>query len=509
MKKPITFWSASLFKSTVIELICLVIINQAVLCDQSLDDQQILQLDSNQGILASAVGTSEQKVKELEINLTNTNQALQSAQDQSLYLIDQELIRPANQRKCVPYLNLLSHFSSTNITDSPTTTTTPQATTSPTFVGPKSSFSFDIADIDMPVSPPSVAPFNSAMKLISSFGSQFDDMEQADVAMENVVRFKENHLQLQGLNMSMLNVHLYTDSDPKFAVGVSIKNTTLTGRFSYRGPLAAISGADGAELAGFYRMSIDNIYLIASSNLTKQLNNVAFSSSTSLLNQSDNVTVNQQPNLTMSLVTNEFKLNISNLGYISIDILDSKDSTKSTSNYLLRMLQRILQKTIKRTYYTFENYIRETLEREGRHTLDCELSRFTPLLDASGLSSHQSDLARIISGEIVRSQLATVPLPAFEHQQSVFGTSATIQFNNGSLSGLDHVKLNSETRIKLQDEHLFINTSIGWTDLKPYYDWNLTMGASKTPISRGFVSFKIKAVSCCYQLHHYKYRVQK
>jgi len=361
------------------------------------------------------------------------------------------------ENTCVPMFNLTNYL---NVTP-------------PSHSNSEANFSFAIGDIDLPVSL-SNSSFSAAIKFLSSFSSQLEpDNEQEQ--RENFVRFRENRLHITGPNLTMLNMHLFADSDPKFGIGITIKNTTLTGQFSYNGPLALTD----SKLAGYYRMSIDSVFLTASSNLTKRIDN----------------SVRGRENKRYNLRTSDFKMNISNLGYISIDIFDSRDSNRPTSNYLLKMLNRLLQRTIKRTYYTFETYIREALESESRRSLDCELTRFSPLLDNRGASNHQSDLGRILSNEILRSQLNFVPLPNYEHQQAVLGTNAIIQLYNGSLTGLESIRLNGETRVKLQDEHLFVNTSVGWTELKPHYNWNLLIGNSKTPISKGFVSFNIKGVS--------------
>lgn len=349
----------------------------------------------------------------------------------------------------------------------------------------KVSLTFAIPDIDVPVSPAN-SSLNSAIKFISAFDNPFGlDNGNSESSMESVVKFRENQLNIVGLNLSMLNIHLFPNSDPKFGLGLIIKNTILTGQFSYNGPLLLTD----SKLAGFYRMSIDNIFLVVSSNLTKQQEIIP--------KRLIKIDQDRSAQSMFRLKSNDFKLNITNLGYINIEVFDSKDLSKPTTNYLLKLLQRVLQRTIKRTYYSFENYIRETLQVEGREFLDCELTRFNHLLDNKGASSHQSDLARIISSEITRSQLSSVPLPNYEHQQNILGSLATVQFYNGLLSGLNNTKLNGETRIKLQDEHLFVNTSIGWSDLRPQYNWSLIIGNSpktSAPISKGVVAFNIKGI---------------
>lgn len=421
---------------------------------------------------------------EVEVNLEGKEDQLEFRdQNEKLQQIDKDTL--PSKGTCMPVFELQSYLQSAS-----NSTKTPASIES----AAKQTFSFAIGDIDLPIASKD-GSINSAIKLLSSFNTHLDPTESdgGGQEMENVVNFRQNHLKIQGLNLSMLNVHLYSDNDPKFGIGITIKNTTMTGNFAYSGPLAFTE----SRLAGFYRMSIENIYLVASSNLTKQ-RVFRFSSSKKSGTLSEEI---------VTLKTNDFKLNITNLGYISIDILDSKDATKPTTNYLLRMMQRVLQKTIKRTYYSFENYIKETLEREARHYIDCELTRFTPMLsEASTVESSSSanklgDLARIINLEITKSQLDSVLLPNFDHQQSILGTQATIRFTNGSLSGLNHIHLTGETRIKLQEEHLFVNTSIGWSDLRPYYSWNLFLGGNanstsdRASTSRGFVAFNIKGVS--------------
>lgn len=376
--------------------------------------------------------------------------------------------------------------------------------------------SFPIEDINMPIAQTG-GSVHSAMKMLSSFSSHLanlgqeeeeqenqgglrgeEEEEEEDEGQENLVKFKSNRLTVEGLNLSMLNIHLYPDSDPKFALGITIRNTTLTGKFIYNGPAILTE----TRLAAHYRMSIDNIYLTAASNLTKS----PIGSQYSGLNNTKQ---------RYALRTENFKMNISNLGYITIEILDSHDASKPTVNYLLRMLQRILQKTIKRTYYSFENYIRQTLELESRRSIDCELTRFSPLLASSSTSdddensststtnspssqlknNQQEDLARIINQEIRDSHFDSVPLPNYDHHQSILGTQAKVHLHNGSLSGLDHLQLTGETKIKLQDQHLLVNASIGWFNLRPYYNWEMYLGANASaPTTKGFVAFNIKHI---------------
>lgn len=410
--------------------------------------------------------------------------------DDDLQNIEQEwTIQTSNQQqvqKCQPMLNIpISGVDTYSASTDLSTTNVPQ-----TLVSNDTSFSFAINDIEMPIVPAS-GSVNTAMKLLSTFDEHLSGSESSsgDVdVIENVVKFTENELRVQGLNITMLNVHLYNDDDPRFGVGVTIKNTTLTGQFTYNGPLLLTT----SKLSGFYRMSIDNIYLTAASNLTRK-------SFTKVARNQNELSKSYH-----KLETNDFKLNISNLGYISIDIFDTKEARKArktSSNYLLRMLQRVLQKTIKRTYYSFEQYIRQTLESEAKKTVNCELTRFAPLFQNNVGSNHQNDLvSRIINAEISRSRLHNVSLPEFEHKQNILGSSATIQFYNGSLSGLDSVRLNGETRLKLQNDYLFVNTSIGWKELKPYYSWSLFMGAgevsrsNRSPLSKGHVQFLIKGI---------------
>lgn len=490
--------------------------------------------------------------------LASSQQAPQEPRgDQQIHLQQEIHHKEGGPRgMCVPMLDLAPHL--TNSQQRQQSTFDPSAT-----------LTFDVGNILVPVAP-TAGSIHSAMKILSSFDSQLfsdaneeqesggnqrdqedqesEDGGQEEGPVENVAKFRQNKLHIQGLNLTMLNIHLYTQSEPKFALGVSIRNTTISGRFVFNGPML-ISGTD-SKLVGQYRMSIENILATASANLTKILQTPSRSSPR--LDLKSNAALVGQPTAPPSggalnhaprrLVTNDFKMNITNLGYISIDILDARDPTKPTSSYLLKMLQRILQKTIKRTYYSFEDYIRRTLELEGRRFLDCELSRFSPLLGPVSptvqlLQPQQSagnhlapaqapalavagnstggailsasnqldlDLARIINSEIANSNLSRVSLPNFEYQRSLFGANATIHFVNGSLSGLDHLRLNGETKIKLQNEHLLINASLGWHDLRPHYNWSLFLGSSnqptpggdstRAPTTKGFVAFNIKLV---------------
>lgn len=391
-------------------------------------------------------------------------------------------------------------------------------------------FSFTIGDIDMNLESQQgfSGPLQSAMKFLSVIEKQIygDDEEEdesenddsnSDLEMgqengqsftrkrtKNMIQFQENKLHLSGLNLSMLNVHLYNLSEPRFALGVNVKNTTLYGKFHYNGPTPTLlattgSAASSSELGqsssslngrsklnGIYRMSIDNVLVVATSNLTK------------VPRKSANLNVND---FNYKLITNDFGMNISNLGYISIDILDPIDPRKPTSNYVLRMLQRVLQKTIKRIYYSFEQTLRHTMETEGRRFLDCELTRFEPLLvnspttgrtqqnqpvvgslPATGQifnstsSTSLDDLSRIISSEINHLNLSKVSLPDFDYQRQIFATNANIYFTNGSMTGLDNFKLTGETRIKLQNQHLLMNASLGWFNMRPHYNWTLYFG---------------------------------
>lgn len=338
----------------------------------------------------------------------------------------------------------------------------------------QTNFAFKIADIDMPIQPPN-GTLKTALQILASWGSIGDELsipigetEKEAEQLSNVIQFRNNQLNIDGLNLSMLNVHLYTASEPKFALGVHIKNTRLTGEFAYYGPQIPWASF---PISGYYRMSISDIMLVSASNLTK-------------------LNVRSKP----QLQTNNFVLNITNIGYIDIDLMDTANSTKSTSNSLLQMVRRLLLMTVKRTYYTFEGRIRDTLEREGRRALDCELTRFSESLDSNSRSIGQNDLAKIIRAEIERSNVGSVPLPDYQHKQSILGSSATINFYNGTLSGLNNFYLDGETRIKLENSHLLVNTSVAWRDLNPYYSWNLTLGSRKTTTSKGFVSLDIKTV---------------
>lgn len=363
-----------------------------------------------------------------------------------------------------------------------------------------SSFSFAIGDISLPLlatggatsnagpAPGATGPIQTAMKLLAAFDEQIygDQTQAADEAEEeeeeegpsgmNVVRFKRNRLLLASLNFTMLNVHLYQDSEPRFAIGVNIANTTLLGQFQYHGytPAVSLIGSDYSKLAGHYRMSIDNLLLTAAANLTKRAGNEP----------------DEPGKLRHRLASNELRMNISQLGYISIDILDANDASQPTSSYVLKMLQRVLQKTIKRTYNTFEDYIRRTLELEARRFLDCELTRFSPLLlenqrlsgkenKTTRPSGYLDELAAIIGIEMANSHLDRVSLPDFDYQRSVFGSNAHIDFHNGSLAGLANVRLTGETRVKLMEENLIVNASVGWHDLRPVYNWTLYLGNAR------------------------------
>lgn len=378
------------------------------------------------------------------------------------------------QDKCTPILNWgpsQSELQTGSVPDDLASATTK-------FEPERVNMSFAIPEVYIPVAPAN-GSFNSAIKLLSAFENPFGLDEDQEPSVD-LVTFSDNNLLIEGLNVSMLNVHFYPKNDSKFSIGATIKNTTIMGQFSYGGSLIFTD----SKLAGYYRMSVDNIYLIASSNLTKQTSNKTSGAG-------------QQT----KLESKNFNVDITNLGYIKIDVFDTKDSSKPTTNYLLKILQRVLQKTIKKTYYSFESHIKRELESHGAQFLNCELTRFNHLLiehEKNGQSTigsnQQGDIARIIGSEIARSQLSSVPLPNFEHQQNILGTMATVQFYNGSLSGLNNTKLNGETRIKLQDQHLFVNSSIGWFDLKPRYNWSLLIGNSKVAISKGIVAFNIKGI---------------
>ena len=466
--------------------------------------------------------------------------------------VQAEDLGPKQDRKCVPLLSSVSFQNSAG----------EEQTKIP------ASFSFAVGNIDMPIgAQQQVRPLHSAIRLLSTFESQLlgDENEGAGEGEEVVqngeeedglavreqggnseeatkpsaMQFRQNRLHLSGLNLTMLNVHLYNQSEPRFGLGVNIRNSTLTGRFRYSGPASALSSmvlfgaapsgvssarsGERSKVNGVYRISIDNVHLIANANLSK------------VRDETPERGEKSWPNDTLKLVTDNFKLNISNLGYISIEILDGQDPSKPTSSYVLSMLQRVLQKTIKRIYNSFESNLVQTLEMEGKRFLDCELTRFEPILSlrspsaksrefrqqqqqlASGQSSNMStsleDLSQIISSEIKNLNLSQVNLPDFDYQRQILGTNANIYFTNGSLSGLDNFRLNGETRVKMQNQHLLINASLGWFDLRPHYNWTLHLGANlqsvagqqaggsgagaavvAAPSSRGFVAFNIRAI---------------
>lgn len=372
----------------------------------------------------------------------------------------------ANQhKKCEPVFDLSSYLTSSKLTHATDQVSPPG----------QRRFSFEIGKVDMPLTPPN-GSIKTVLQVLSSFGKYgldiglpFSSSEtEAEETPTNLIQFRSNKLHIQGLNMTMLNVHLFGSSQPKFAIGVAVKNTTLTGRFTYHGPRLFYSSE---PISAYYRMSIADIMLVASSNLTKSIGNLG-----------------------PKLLTNDLRMNITNLGYVDIDILDSPESTSSTSDSMLQMVRRLLLMTVKTTYHTFESRIRDVLQRESRRALDCELTKLSPLIDKSSPSIGQNDLAKIMRIGIEQSNFSSVPLPNYEHKQSVLGSTAVINFFNGSLHGLNNVNLDGETRIKLQDKHLYVNTSVVWSDLKPYYNWNLTFGNARSPVSKGFVSFDIKTI---------------
>lgn len=412
--------------------------------------------------------------------------AVQSSQAVDSQPCEPELparVDPPNESRlstCKPMLNISSFFQASSGAGSKQAGQAESA---------EIKFSFPVADMDLPIVAKD-SSMSSAFHLLSVIGSQLDLSSSDEPAQneppDNTIRFRNNRLYIGGLNLTMLNIHLYTKGEPKFALGFNIKNTTLTGRFNYNGALPILSES---YLAGFYRMSIENIYLSMGSSLTRA------PVASSLIDES-------APAAGL-LRTSGFSVNITNLGYISIDISDTQDTAKPTANYLLKMLQRVLQRTIKRTYYTFEDNIRRSLEREARRSLDCELSGLSSALVSS---EQELDFGRILSGEIERSQLDRVNLPDFVHQQNVLGTPASVYFSNGSISGLSNIVLTGDTRVKLQDEHLLINSSVGWNNLVPRYNWTLFLGSSPdhdqlaakakgTPSASGFVLFNIKGVS--------------
>lgn len=334
-------------------------------------------------------------------------------------------------------------------------------------------FSFAFGNIEMPIASPK-GSLKAALDLVSSWSSLGDDisfsMDETDEEREtpsNVIQFRDNRLSLRGLNLTLLNINLFKSDEPKFAIGALIKDTTLRGSFNYIGPKLMWTST---SISGFYRMSISDIMIVASSNLTKS--------------NSDSGP---------QLKTNDFKLNITNIGYIDIDIMDEANSTITTSNSVLQLVRRMLLMTMKTTYFAFEGRIRETLERESRYAIDCELTRFSGHLDGSSKIIGQNDLAKIIRNEIDKLNFTSVPIPDYQHKQSFLGTTATIDFFNGTLTGLNHIKLSGETKIKFQQKHLLVNTSVAWTDLSPRYNWSLSLGKGRQ-VTKGFVSFNIKNI---------------
>lgn len=352
-----------------------------------------------------------------------------------------------------------------------------------------SELKFNIADLIMPLSNLGErTSFGAAMKLLSQFNIDESESESIDQNQEfNTIKFKNNELIVRGLNVSMFSVYLYTDSDPKCSLGILVKNTTLTGKFLYNGPLTL----SDVSFVGYYKMQINDVYLTASTNFSKRIEENQIADSYDMTSNDSKI---KQLNTTRpyySLVANGLTMNISNLGYISIDIYDSPDfNAETTNNYILKILKRIMQRTIKRTYYMFESKIRHAMEIESRKSLDCQLSRFNSLLESN--STYQKDLARIVNNEIEKSNLTIVTLPNYEHQQTILATNAKVYFTNGSLSGLNKMKFNGETRLKLQDQHLLVNSSIGWTDLDSSFDWTIYVSDHQNPSAKGRVSVHIK-----------------
>lgn len=351
----------------------------------------------------------------------------------------------------------------------------------------------------------------AAMKLLTSFsdsdgdnGNGNIDDEQAMNGHSNSICFVDNELGVKGLNLSMLSVHLYANSDPKCGLGINARNVTLTGRFIFNSQMLMTENS----FTGYYRMQISDVYLTASSNLTKQqhenivlIDTIQRRSSSDVSSNAGQVKQAAEKMQTLipslkyyNLVANNLHMNISNLGTILIEIYDTQDmSGPQTSNSYLRMLKRILQKSIKKTYYTFESDIRRTIEYEARKSIDCQLTKFSGMLETN--SSYLADLARILGSEIRLANLNKVPLSNCSYQATLLGAKADIEFTNGTLQGLDNVRLPGETRIKLQDQHLLVNSSIGWYNLSASYDWTLKVSTNKEPMSRGKLAVAISELN--------------
>lgn len=326
-------------------------------------------------------------------------------------------------------------------------------------------YQFPFGDMKIPLTLPNTN-INSALNFISKISNTFEGLESNFEDEKNMIQFTQNTIYFSGINITMIDMHIYEADEPKFMVGLNIANVSLVGRFHYYGPLAMSE----LPLEGNYRMTIEDAHIVSSSNLTKRLNETG------------------DP----ELKTNNFKLNITNMGFIDITIFDGVNAISPTSNPLFRIFQRLLQKTIKRTYYAFEEYIVRSLTHQSRESIDCELRHYSPILDNKNPIGRE-DFQRILRLEVVRTNMSLVPIGDFQHTQTVLGTNATITFTNGTMSGLNEVHFNNDTRVKLEQKSIYIRSIIGWEGLAHHYNWELDVGG-RTGLAKGRVSFKTKII---------------
>lgn len=322
--------------------------------------------------------------------------------------------------------------------------------------------SVDLKDVDIPVTMP-VSTMDAALKLLVPSSSN-----GADTTVQSI-KFTQNHLTMTGVNLRLLNMQLYKDSEPKCDLQFTIGNTTVNGRFSFSTQLMLID----LHLEGRYTMQVDDIYVKAATKFAKETNG-------------SNVT---------ALKTKDLDLNITSMGRINLNLyhdVDDEDIGSTDNSYWFKILNRVLHKTIKRTYYMFENEIKQSLEGASKKSLDEELAHFMPYLSYN--TSQQQDLVASVRQEMVRSKFVTNKLPDYYHSNRLLGLEAKINFTNGLLSEIDTLKLTGDSKIKIQDLHLLVNTSIGWSELVATYDWRLNIGF------RGKVKFSIKEVGSSFWL---------
>lgn len=310
--------------------------------------------------------------------------------------------------------------------------------------------SVDLMDADIPLTLPATT-LDSAIRMFAP-----------NVPETHLIKFTQNHLTMTGINLKLLTIQLYKENDPKCDVQFIVSNTTINGLFSFDTQVMLVD----VRLKGGYTMQINDVHVKASTKVTKEID-------------ADN---NSAPRLR----TKDLDLNITSIGRINLNLYEDDDSDGDDNNYWFRLMNRVLHKTIKRTYYMFEKEIKRTLEEASRKTLNDELAQMESYLSSN--TSQQQDLVASVRQEMIESNYVSTELPDYQYSNRLLGFETRINFTKGILSDIDTIKITGDSKMKIQDLHLLINTSVGWSELIATYDWRLNLGI------KGKVKFIIKEV---------------